>query len=81
MKTEHEIETHSLRFFCPFLHANSNSRSTRNSYYRPTRVFSLVNQDCGDRDTGTAQFNCPVWSSLVSSLDLDWCSQPSAPVD
>lgn len=73
VETEHEIETHSLLFFCSFLRANNNSLSTRNSYYRSTRSFSPVNQDCGD----TALVNCPVWCSL----DLDWCSQPSALVN
>lgn len=73
VETEHEIETHSLLFFCSFLRANNNSLSTRNSYYRSTRSFTPVNQDCGD----TALVNCPVWCSL----DLDWCSQPSALVN
>lgn len=50
MEIEHEIETHSLFFFCSFLHAYKNSLSTRNSHYRPTRLFSPVNQDCGDTD-------------------------------
>lgn len=65
-----------ITFFCPFLHANSNSLSTRNSYHRPTRIFSRVNQDCVDRDTGTALLHCPVWWSLISSLDLHWCHNP-----